>query len=41
MKLTSTEAWAYLALSHAELYADRSAWDALQEDVVARLEALR
>lgn len=32
---------AYLEPSHAELYADRSAWDALQEDVVARLEALR
>lgn len=32
---------AYLEPSHAELYADRPAWDALQEDVVARLEALR
>ncbi len=32
---------AYLEPSHAELYADRSAWDAMQEDVVVRLEALR
>lgn len=32
---------AYLEPSHAELYAGRPAWDALQEDVVARLEALR
>lgn len=32
---------AYLEPSHAELYAGREAWDALQEDVVARLAALR
>ncbi len=32
---------AYLEPSHADLYADRSAWNAMQEDVVARLEALR
>lgn len=32
---------AFLEPSHAELYADRAAWDAMQEDVVARLEALR
>ena len=32
---------AYLEPSHAEIYADRSAWNAMQEDVVARLEALR
>lgn len=32
---------AFLEPSHAELYADRSAWDAMQEDVVARIEALR
>jgi len=32
---------AFLEPSHAEIYADRSAWDAMQEDVVARLEALR
>jgi predicted nucleotidyltransferase component of viral defense system len=32
---------AFLEPNHAELYADRSAWNAMQEDVVARLEALR
>lgn len=32
---------AFLEPSHAELYADRSAWDAMQGDVVVRLEALR
>lgn len=32
---------AYLEPSHAEVYADRSTWDAMQEDVVARLEMLR
>lgn len=32
---------AYLEPSHAEIYADRSAWEAMQDDVVARLEALR
>lgn len=32
---------AYLEPSHADVYADRSAWEAMQEDVVARLEALR
>jgi hypothetical protein len=32
---------AYLEPSHAELYAGRSAWDAMQDDVVTRLEALR
>lgn len=32
---------AFLEPSHAELYADRSAWDAMQEDVIARLEAVR
>lgn len=32
---------AYLEPSQTEIYADRSAWDAMQEDVVARLEALR
>lgn len=32
---------AFLEPSQAEVYADRSAWDATQEDVVLRLEALR
>jgi hypothetical protein len=32
---------AYLEPSHADVYADRSAWEAMQEDVVARLEAFR
>lgn len=32
---------AFLEPSHAELYADRGAWEAMQEDVVARLEGLR
>lgn len=32
---------AYLEPGHAELYAGRAAWDAMQEDVIARLEALR
>jgi hypothetical protein len=32
---------AFLEPNHAEVYADRSAWDAMQEDVVGRLEALR
>ncbi len=32
---------AYLEPSHAEVYAGSEAWDAMQEDVVARLEALR
>jgi predicted nucleotidyltransferase component of viral defense system len=37
---TSTVA-AFLEPSHAEVYTARSAWEAMQEDVVARLEALR
>ena len=32
---------AFLEQSHAEVYADRSVWGAMQEDVVARREALR
>jgi hypothetical protein len=32
---------AFLEPGHADVYADRSAWDAMQEDVVTRLEALR
>ena len=32
---------AFLEQSHAEVYEDRSVWDVMQEDVVARLEALR
>jgi hypothetical protein len=32
---------AFLEPSQAEVHADRSAWEAMQEDVVARLEALR
>lgn len=32
---------AYLELSHAEFYAGRDAWEAMQEDVIVRLEALR
>jgi predicted nucleotidyltransferase component of viral defense system len=32
---------AFLEPSHAEVHAGRSAWNAMQEDVVARLEALR
>ena len=32
---------AYLEPSHMEIYSDRAAWDAMQDDVVARLEALR
>jgi hypothetical protein len=32
---------AYLDPSQAEIYSDRSAWEAMQEDVVFRLEALR
>lgn len=32
---------AFLEPSQAEVYAERSAWEALQEDVVARLEVLR
>ncbi|MBM4362372.1 MAG: nucleotidyl transferase AbiEii/AbiGii toxin family protein [Deltaproteobacteria bacterium] len=32
---------AYLEPSHAEVYGDRAAWNAMQEDVVARVEALR
>ncbi|HWP08017.1 MAG TPA: nucleotidyl transferase AbiEii/AbiGii toxin family protein [Polyangiaceae bacterium] len=32
---------AFLDPSHAQIYAERSAWDAMQEDVVSRLEALR
>jgi predicted nucleotidyltransferase component of viral defense system len=31
----------FLEPRHAELYAERSAWNAMQEDVVGRLEALR
>lgn len=31
----------YLEPSQAEIYGERSAWEAMQEDVVARLEALR
>jgi predicted nucleotidyltransferase component of viral defense system len=32
---------AFLDPSHAEVYGGRAAWDAMQEDVVVRLEALR
>jgi hypothetical protein len=32
---------AYLEPSHAEVYSDRSTWEAMQEDVAARLEVLR
>lgn len=32
---------AFLEPSHAEIYAGSEAWGAMQEDVVARLEALR
>ena len=32
---------AFLEPTHAEVYAERSTWNAMQEDVVARLEALR
>lgn len=32
---------AFLEPTHAEVYAERSAWHAMQEDVIARLEALR
>lgn len=32
---------AFLEPDHAALYADRTAWEAMQEDVVARLETLR
>jgi predicted nucleotidyltransferase component of viral defense system len=32
---------AFLEPSHAELYRERAAWEAMQEDVVSRLEALR
>lgn len=32
---------AFLEPSHAELYSERSTWNAMQEDVVLRLEALR
>lgn len=32
---------AFLEPNHAELYRERSAWEAMQEDVVSRLEALR
>lgn len=32
---------AYLEPSHAEIYAGRETWEAMQEDVIARLEALR
>jgi predicted nucleotidyltransferase component of viral defense system len=32
---------AFLEPSHAEVYSSRAAWDAMQTDVVARLEALR
>lgn len=32
---------AFLEPSQAEVYAERSAWEAMQEDVVARLETLR
>lgn len=32
---------AFFEPAHTELYAERSAWEAMQEDVVARLEALR
>jgi len=31
----------FLEPAHAEVYAERSAWNAMQEDVIARLEALR
>jgi predicted nucleotidyltransferase component of viral defense system len=37
----SSRVVAFLAPGDAELYADRAAWDAMQQDVVARLEALR
>ena len=32
---------AFLEPGRAEIHADRLAWEAMQEDVVARLEALR
>ena len=32
---------AYLEPSHADVYAAREAWEAMQEDVVAKIEALR
>jgi hypothetical protein len=32
---------AFLDPEHADVYADRTAWESMQEDVVARLEALR
>lgn len=32
---------AFLEPDHAEVYADRATWDAMQEEVVTRLEALR
>jgi hypothetical protein len=32
---------AFLEPDRAEIYAERSAWDAMQEDVVERLEGLR
>ena len=32
---------AYLEPAHAELYSHRAAWEAMQDDVVSRLEALR
>jgi Nucleotidyl transferase AbiEii toxin, Type IV TA system len=32
---------AFLEPKHADIYAERSAWDAMQDDVVERLQALR
>ena len=37
----SSKVVAYLEPAHAEIYAGRATWDAMQEDVVHRLEALR
>jgi predicted nucleotidyltransferase component of viral defense system len=37
----SSKVVAFLEPGHAEVYADRAAWEAMQEDVVARLEAFR
>ncbi len=37
----SSQVVAYLEPSHTEVYAGRETWEAMQQDVVARLEALR
>ena len=37
----SSKVVAFLEPAHAELYAGRTAWEAMQQDVVDRLEALR